>query len=133
MKKLLFTMLSVAALFSIAVAQQRQCGTMQYLQSRMEQDPFFEQRMKEYEQDVQQWIEKHPQEQTSANYSSKYPVISGFELTGDDSLDHKDYSRAKEIYSSLNPQPKKEQELTPAQIKERRESRKDNKLILINQ
>jgi len=126
-------MLTVVALSSAALAQQRQCGTMQYLQSRLEQDPALEQRMKEYEQDLQKWIEKHPQDQSSANRFSKYPVIPGFEQIGSDSLDHENYARAKEIYSTLNPQPKKEQELTPAQIKEKRELRKNNKLILINQ
>lgn len=76
-----------------AQAQNRNCGTMHYLEMQKKKDPALEQRMKENETRTQEWIKKH-NKQTEV----KLPALPGFNPTGNKAVDEANYAKAKREY-----------------------------------
>ncbi len=79
-------------------AQQRQCGTMEYLEYRKHQDPTLEQRMTDDEQRINEWTKSHPSHATAVNL----PALEHYAPTGHIEVDEKNYAKAKEAYLKAN-------------------------------
>ena len=79
-------------------AQQRQCGTMEYLEYRKQQDPTLEQRMAGDEQRIYEWTKSHPSHASSVNL----PALEQYTPTGHIETDEKNYAKAKEAYRKAN-------------------------------
>ncbi|MEO6168890.1 MAG: hypothetical protein ABIO46_10290 [Chitinophagales bacterium] len=116
MKKTVFTFLSLILVGFGAAAQHHRCGTTEYYEMRYLNDPALQQRMAAEEAFIQQWIKDHPQQVSTADKTS-FPVLTGFESTGDVSKDREAYKAAKEIYYSTHPAQKPEQKVSEQEIK----------------
>lgn len=116
MKKTVFTFLSLVLVGFVATAQNHRCGTTEYYEMRYLKDPGLQQRMATEEAFIQQWITEHPQQVSTADKTS-FPVLTGFESTGDVSKDREAYKAAKEIYYSRHPAQKPEQKVSAPESK----------------
>ena len=104
MKKSVLVFLTLIASASLSMAQQR-CGTTEYYQKRLQQDPSLQQRMEEQEAYIQQWISDHPQTEAKPVSASRYPQLPGFKATGDPVKDADEYRAAKEAWLQTHPLP----------------------------
>ncbi len=93
MKKLTL-MLGAGILLTLSVqAQNRNCGTMHYLEMQKQKDPSLEQRMKDNETKTQELIKKN-----SKQTDVKLPALPGFNPTGNKAVDEANYAKAKREY-----------------------------------
>lgn len=104
MKKSLLVFITLIAAASMSMAQQR-CGTTEYYQKRLQEDPSLQQRMEEQEAYIQQWISNHPQSGIKPVVASRYPQLPGFRATGDPVKDAAEYRAAKEAWLQTHPLP----------------------------
>ncbi|HNW89817.1 MAG TPA: M43 family zinc metalloprotease [Bacteroidales bacterium] len=77
MKKLfiLAILIALTGTFATNVQAQRKCGTMEYLELQKADDPGLDLRMQNYEQALQQWIEKNQDYINSAKGTVTVPVV----------------------------------------------------------
>ena len=129
MKKIITTLIAVTAIYAGAFAQQRNCGTMDYYYHRLEQDPSLADRMAAEEEHIQKWTEEHPTEAADLNLESKFPSLPGFQATGNDAIDRKNYEKAKEEYQASHSKNETAQALTPEEIEKKKAERKNNQII----
>jgi hypothetical protein len=104
MKKTFLSLLTLIAAASLSMAQQR-CGTTEYYQKRLRDDPSLAQRIAQQEAYIQQWISNHPQTDTKPVTSLRYPELPGFKATGDPVKDAVEYRAAKEAWLQTHPLP----------------------------
>ncbi len=90
-------MLIVLSASCFAQSQNRNCGTMEYLEMQKKADSALQQRMEADEIKTQEWIKNH----TIAK--PVYPAIEGFKPTGNDAIDKVNYAKAKEAYLAMHP------------------------------
>jgi hypothetical protein len=131
MKSIIITLLALGAFSSGAFAQ-RSCGTMEYYQHRLHQDPSLAQRMSDEEQHIQRWTEENPVESSLVDIEPKFPSLEGFEPTGNAATDRTLYKAAKEEYVKTHPT-QKEEPLTAEAMEKARAERRNNQLKSVNQ
>jgi hypothetical protein len=73
MRKIIFVTISFFFSYSFVSAQQKECGTMEYLEYLKTQDPKLENLMLQNEQELQNWIQTHP---TSKSGNGKSTIIT---------------------------------------------------------
>ena len=61
--------------FSFVSAQQKECGTMEYLEYLKTQDPLLENKMLQNEQALQNWIQTHPTSKSTKSTIITIPVV----------------------------------------------------------
>ena len=64
MKKLLLLIFAISFVI-VSFSQIRNCGTMEHLEFLKSQDPLLEERMQKNENNLQHWIENHPESASS--------------------------------------------------------------------
>jgi hypothetical protein len=104
MKKTFLSLLALIAGVSLSIAQQR-CGTTEYYQKRLKEDPSLAQRIAQQEVYIQQWISDHPQTTSKLATTPRYPELAGFKATGDPIKDAAEYRAAKEAWLQTHPLP----------------------------
>ncbi|MDA1061223.1 MAG: hypothetical protein O3B47_05550 [bacterium] len=102
---------------SIAIAQNRDCGTMEALKHQQQQDTSLTKKMDSLEVIKQQFLKESGRYENYSNLD--LPVIPGFTPTGDPETDLKNFAIAKKELYAKNPELYKE--LT------RKESKTQNK------
>ncbi|HOV11599.1 MAG TPA: M43 family zinc metalloprotease [Bacteroidales bacterium] len=77
MRKLFILAIIIASIgiFTVKVQAQRKCGTMEYLELQKADDPSLGIRIENYEQALQQWIEKNQDYINSAKGTVSVPVV----------------------------------------------------------
>lgn len=76
--------------FSLLAHAQRNCGTMDYLRFMRQQDPALDARHAAYETEISRWIADH-----RATSHISFPVLPGFNPSGDPARDREAYAKAK--------------------------------------
>jgi len=127
MKTIIFTLIVLVAVSTGAFSQQRNCGTMDYLQTRMQKDPTLAERMAAEEAHIQKWTEEHPQ------IHATFPILPGFQQTGNESMDRASYADVKASYEKDHPTTLSSQTMTAEEIEKARAERKKNKMIPVQQ
>ncbi|MEO8149546.1 MAG: hypothetical protein ABI723_18040 [Bacteroidia bacterium] len=104
MKRLLLTTVTYLLFVGSMYSQVQRCGTTDYYEQRKKADPTLEKRMNVQEQQVQQWIAKHPNGLKAAPVAQPtFPALPGFKPTGDEAKDRAAYAEKKALYLSQHP------------------------------
>jgi hypothetical protein len=75
MKKIILVIFSFLFSYSLVSAQQKECGTMEYLEYLKRQDPQLENLMLKNEQAIQNWIKTHPASKSTTTTVITIPVV----------------------------------------------------------
>ncbi len=86
--------------FAISQAQTNRCGTMEKLEQLTQENPKLLEKMKQDEILLQQDIERHDFQKSPQH---PYPIIPGFEPSGDLELDAKNFGEAKKSLIETDP------------------------------
>jgi hypothetical protein len=97
MKKIIFAVFAMLAWVPVLQAQQRNCGTMEYLEIRKKANPELEKKMADDEQKMREWISSHPVNQASV---VALPVLEGFTPSGNPETDRINYANAKATWAN---------------------------------
>ena len=75
MKKIILVTISFLFSYSLVYAQQKECGTMEYLENLKSQDPKLEDKMLKNEQAMQNWIKTHASSKSTKTTIITIPVV----------------------------------------------------------
>ncbi len=75
MKKIILITFSFFFSYSFVYAQQKECGTMEYLEHLKTQDPQLENLMLKNEQAMQKWIKTHASSKSTTTSIITIPVV----------------------------------------------------------
>jgi PKD repeat protein len=98
LKHTLYTLVLLSCTVLSAQNSVRRCGTMENLEKLKQQDPGLESRMKQLEQQTQEWIKSHPQQKTNAVIT--IPVV--IHIVYNTSAENISDAQAKSVIDVLN-------------------------------